>query len=159
MLLEARPFGLRFYVGVRITAVIDEERASGDGPAQAWGWSYQTLKGHLEQGQLSYEVIKNLSTGRVTFRVAGYSWPAPVQNPVIRLGFWLFGRRTQERFYRNIQSRMADLGPGRAAWPAPAVADGRPSSDERQHHPVTGWNTVHGATIEFLDARLTSFRE
>ena len=109
MLLEARFFGLRFYVGVRITGVIDEERATGDGPAQVWGWCYQTLEGHLEQGRLSYEVIKNLSTGRVTFRVAGYSRPAPIQNPVIRLGFWLFGRRTQERFYRNIQSRMADL--------------------------------------------------
>jgi len=45
----------------------------------------------------------------VTFRVAGYSRPAPIQNPVIRLGFWLFGRWTQERFYRNIQLRMADL--------------------------------------------------
>jgi hypothetical protein len=109
MLLEARFFGLRFYVGVRITGVIDEERAAADGPAQVWGWCYQTLEGHLEQGRLSYEVIKNLSTGRVTFRVAGYSRPAPIQNPVIRLGFWLFGRWTQERFYRNIQLRMADL--------------------------------------------------
>jgi uncharacterized protein (UPF0548 family) len=109
MLLEARFFGLRFYVGVRVTGVIDEERATGDGPAQVWGWRYQTLEGHLEQGRLSYEAIKNLGTGRVTFRVAGYSRPAPIQNPVIRLGFWMFGRWTQERFYRNIQSRMAEL--------------------------------------------------
>ena len=54
-------------------------------------------------------MIKNLNTGQVTFRVAGYSRPAPIQNPVIRLGFWLFGRWTQERFYRNIQARMAEL--------------------------------------------------
>ncbi len=109
ILLEARFSGLRFYVGVRITGVIDEQRATGDGPAQVRGWCYQTLAGHLGQGRLSYEVIKNLSTGRVTFRVAGYSRPAPIGNPVIRLGFWLFGRRTQERFYRNIQLRMAGL--------------------------------------------------
>jgi uncharacterized protein (UPF0548 family) len=109
MLLEARFFGLRFYVGVRITGVIDEERATGNGPARVWGWCYQTLEGHLEQGRLRYEVIKDLGTGRVTFRVAGYSRPAPIQNPVIRLGFWLFGRWTQERFYQNIQTRMADL--------------------------------------------------
>jgi hypothetical protein len=45
----------------------------------------------------------------VTFRVAGYSRAAPIKNPVIRLGFRLFGRWTQERFYRNIQKRMAEL--------------------------------------------------
>jgi uncharacterized protein (UPF0548 family) len=109
MLLEARFFGLRFYVGVRVTGVIDEERAASGGRERVWGWSYQTLEGHLEQGRLSYEVIKNLSTGQVTFRVAGYSRAAPIENPVIRLGFRLFGRWTQERFYRNIQERMAEL--------------------------------------------------
>jgi hypothetical protein len=109
MLLEVRFFGLRFYVGVRVTGVIDEERDTGDGRERIWGWCYQTLEGHLEQGRLSYEVIKNLGTGQVTFRVAGYSRPAPIGNLVIRWGFRLFGRWTQERFYRNIQSRMADL--------------------------------------------------
>ncbi len=67
------------------------------------------LNGHLEQGRLGYEVIKNLGTGLVTFRVVGYSRPAPIRNPVIRLGFALFGRWTQQRFYRNIQARMAGL--------------------------------------------------
>ncbi len=109
MLLEGRFFGLRFYVGVRVTGVIDSERDAGGGRERVWGWCYQTLQGHLEQGRLSYEVIKNLGTGQVTFRVTGYSRPAPIANPVIRWGFRLFGRWTQERFYRNIQSRMADL--------------------------------------------------
>ena len=63
---------LDFYVGVRITGVIDEERAAGNSPAQVWGWCCQTVEDHLEQGRLSYEVIKNLSTGRVTLaRFAG----------------------------------------------------------------------------------------
>ena len=109
MLLEGRFFGLRFYVGVRVTGVIDEERDTGGGKERVWGWCYQTLEGHLEQGRLSYEVIKNLGTGQVTFRVAGYSRPAPIGNPFIRWGFRLFGRWTQERFYRNIQSRMTAL--------------------------------------------------
>lgn len=109
MLLEARFFGLRFYLGVRVTEVIDEERDGGEGPERVWGWRYQTLNGHLEQGELSYEVIKNLTTGLVTFRVGGYSRPAPIRNPVIRWGFLLFGRWTQQRFYRNVQARMADL--------------------------------------------------
>jgi uncharacterized protein (UPF0548 family) len=109
MLLEARFFGLRFYLGVRVTRVIDEERDTGAGPERVWGWWYQTLNGHLEQGRLSYEVIKNLDTGLVTFSVAGYSRRAPIPNPVIRWGFLLFGRWTQQRFYRNIQARMADM--------------------------------------------------
>jgi len=106
MLLEGRFFGLRFYLGVRVTGLIDETRDTGE---RVWGWCYQTLEGHLEQGRLSYEVIKDMHTGQVTFRVSGYSRPAPIANPLIRWGFVLFGRRTQKRFYRNIQARMADL--------------------------------------------------
>jgi hypothetical protein len=105
MLLEGRFFGLRFYLGVRVTALIDETRDT----ERAWGWSYQTLQGHLEQGRLSYEVIKDLATGRVVFRVSGYSRMAPIQSPVVRWGFRLFGRRTQQRFYLAIQRRMRRL--------------------------------------------------
>jgi len=128
MLLEGRFFGLRFYLGVRITGVIDETRDTAAGPARVWGWCYQTLEGHLEQGRLSYEVIKDLDTGQVGFRVSGYSRQAPIANPVIRWGFRLFGRWTQERFYRNIQRRMYRLTQaaqhGRPL-PAPTVrADG-----------------------------------
>jgi uncharacterized protein (UPF0548 family) len=121
MLLEGRFFGLRFYLGVRVTGVTDEERDSQDGPERVWGWCYQTLEGHIEQGRLSYEVIKNLATGRVTFRVAGYSRRAPIPNPIVRWGFMVFGRWTQQRFYRNIQLRMTALvGAAQRGQPLPA---------------------------------------
>jgi uncharacterized protein (UPF0548 family) len=128
MLLEGRFWWLRFYLGVRVTSVTDETRAGSGGAERVWGWSYQTLQGHLEQGRLSYEVIKNLASGQVAFRVSGYSRPAPMRSPVIRLGFALFGRRTQRRFYRSVQLRLRALV--RAAQqgtplPRPAVrADG-----------------------------------
>jgi uncharacterized protein (UPF0548 family) len=128
MLLEGRFWWLRFYLGVRVTSVTDETREGSGGAERVWGWSYQTLQGHLEQGRLSYEVIKNLASGQVTFRVSGYSRPAPMRSPVIRLGFALFGRRTQRRFYRSVQLRLRALV--RAAQqgtplPRPAVrADG-----------------------------------
>jgi uncharacterized protein (UPF0548 family) len=128
MLLEGRFAWLRFYLGVRVTGVTDETRDGGRGAERVWGWSYQTLQGHLEQGRLSYEVIKNLASGRVTFRVCGYSRPAPMRSPVIRLGFALFGRRTQRRFYRSVQLRLRALvqaGQRGAPLPRPAVrADG-----------------------------------
>jgi uncharacterized protein (UPF0548 family) len=109
MLLEGRFFGLRFYLGVRVTRVIDETRGDGPGTERVWGWSYQTLQGHLEQGRLTYEVIKNLASGQVIFRVSGYSRRAPMPHPVIRWGFKLFGRWTQEHFYRAIQRRLRHL--------------------------------------------------
>jgi hypothetical protein len=73
-------------------------------------------------------VIKNLASGQVTFRVSGYSRPAPMRSPVIRLGFALFGRRTQRRFYRSVQLRLRALvraGQQGTPLPRPAVrADG-----------------------------------
>ena len=80
----------------------DETRIAGSGAERVWGWSYQTLAGHLEQGRLAYEVAKEMGTGSVIFRVSGYSRPAPIPDPVIRLGFRLFGNWTQQRFYRNV---------------------------------------------------------
>ncbi len=109
MLLQGRFAALRFYLGVRVTEVIDENRDENGVQQRVWGWSYQTLEGHLEQGRLRYEVIKNLGTGTVVFRVSGYSRQAPIPRPVIRWGFRLFGRRTQRRFYRNVLERMRNL--------------------------------------------------
>jgi uncharacterized protein (UPF0548 family) len=109
MLLEGRFAALRFYLGVRVTEVIDEKRDENGVQEQVWGWSYQTLEGHLEQGRLRYEVIKDLSTGSVIFRVSGYSRRAPITSPVVRWGFLIFGRWTQQRFYRNVLARMGPL--------------------------------------------------
>jgi uncharacterized protein (UPF0548 family) len=128
MLLEGRFFGLRFYLGVRVTEVIDETRQDRGAAERVWGWSYQTLQGHLEQGRLRYEVIKNLDNGQVIFRISGYSRRAPIPNPVVRLGFLLFGRWTQLRFYESVQRRLRRLlraAQGGLPPPAPALrADG-----------------------------------
>ena len=109
MLLEGRFAVLRFLLGVRITAEIDEVRDGPNGPERVVGWSYQTLRGHLEQGRLAYEVAKELETGRVEFRIVAHSRQAPIANPVLRLGFRLFGRRTQLRFYRHALARLQRL--------------------------------------------------
>jgi uncharacterized protein (UPF0548 family) len=120
MLLEGRFAGLRFYLGVRVTEVIDENREENGASQRVWGWSYQTLEGHLEQGRLRYEVIKDVSSGTVDFRVSGYSRRAPIASPVIRWGFGLFGRWTQQRFYRNVLERMRRLvGVAQADQPLP----------------------------------------
>lgn len=102
MLLEGRFLVLRFYLGVRVTEVVDETR---DGQ-RVWGWGYQTLEGHLEQGKLVYEVIKDMRSGEVELLIRAYSRRAPIRNPIVRLGFAVFGRRTQLRFYAAVGRRL-----------------------------------------------------
>ena len=109
MLLEGRFYGLRFYFGVRVTGVFDETRDTERGKERVWGWCYDTLRGHLEQGRISFEVIKNLTTGQVAFGVAGYSRQARIRRPVVRLGFRVFGRWMQTRYYDAIQRRLYHL--------------------------------------------------
>jgi hypothetical protein len=63
MLLELRFHGLRFHGGVRVSEVYDEELERQGRRARVWGWAYQTLEGHLEMGQMNWEVWKWLDSG------------------------------------------------------------------------------------------------
>jgi uncharacterized protein (UPF0548 family) len=114
MLLEGRFWGLRFHFGVRVGGLVDEEVAVDGRRLRRWGWNYRTLQGHLEMGQMDYEVGKWLDSGEVEFRIHAVSRPAHIPNPVIRLGFRLFGRRVQRRFARHACQRMARLTAARA---------------------------------------------
>ncbi len=109
MLLEARFWGLRFRLGVRVGRVIDETRTVDGRDVRVWGWGYSTLQGHLEMGQMDYEVWKWLDTGAVEFRVHVVSRPGRIRNPIVRLGFRIFGRREQVRFAKSACERMAVL--------------------------------------------------
>lgn len=109
MLLEARFHGLRFHIGVRVSGVVDETRHEDGRPVRVWGWSYRTLQGHLEAGEMGYEAWKWLDTGEVEFRIHRIVRPAGGGDPIVRLGFRLFGRREQLRFARRAGERMAAL--------------------------------------------------
>lgn len=109
MLLEQRFYGLRFYVGVRIGGVYDETRRADGSDVRVWGWNYRTLQGHLEMGQMDYEVHKWVDSGHVEFRIHAFSRPATIRNPFVRLGFRLFGRRMQIKFARHACARMERL--------------------------------------------------
>jgi uncharacterized protein (UPF0548 family) len=115
MLLVGRFAILRFAMGVRITEAHDEV---ADGEHRI-GWTYQTLDGHLEQGKLTYEIAKDVASGTVEFRILAYSRRAPIRNPIVALGFRLFGRRTQRRFYANALTRLARVSHMPPAPPQP----------------------------------------
>jgi uncharacterized protein (UPF0548 family) len=128
MLLEGRFWGLRFYLGVRVGGLVDQEQELDGRPVRRWGWGYRTLHGHLERGQMDYEVRKRLDTGEVEFRIHAVSRPAPIPNPLVRLGFRVFGRRVQRRFARHACLRMARLTAARATGRAAA---GEPPATSR----------------------------
>jgi uncharacterized protein (UPF0548 family) len=126
MLLEGRFCGLRFDMGVRVTSLTDGTRGTGESARRVWGWGYQTLQGHLEEGELTYEIVKHLATGAVDFVITGHSRRAPMRNPFIYFGFVLFGRLTQRRFYRNSARRLRRLLLAELDGGAPHVPEPHP---------------------------------
>lgn len=109
MLLQTRFGPLRFFVGCRVSSILDATRTVDGRPVRIWGWSYGTLEGHFERGQMDYAVWKWLDDGAVEFRIHVVSQRAKVGNPIVRLGFRLVGRREQQRFARRACERMREL--------------------------------------------------
>ena len=109
MLLEIRYGPLRLHVGVRIGAVYDEVRDVDGEAAHVFGWSYDTLAGHFEEGRMHYEVWKWEETGDVEFRLHAHSRRARSGPALTRAGFHLVGRRQQLDFYRRVGRRIREL--------------------------------------------------
>jgi uncharacterized protein (UPF0548 family) len=148
MLLEGRFLGLRFLLGLRIGEVVDDTTELQGRTVRRWGWNYRTLQGHLEQGQMDYTVLKWLDDGTVEFRIDAFSQPAHIPNPIVRVGFAVFGRLMQRLFARAALARMRHLvrdelvaqatgvprshGTTRTldAWTAPSDAPGRANADD-----------------------------
>ena len=109
MLLVLHFRRLRIYVGVRVGGVYDEERELDGRAGRVFGWNYRTLEGHVEKGQMDWQVWKFRESGDVLFRIHSFSRPAGGGNLLVRIGFRLFGRREQLRFLRMTAERMAWL--------------------------------------------------
>jgi uncharacterized protein (UPF0548 family) len=110
MLLELRALNLvSVHVGVRVVDVYDGERAVGGRAARVFGWAYRTLEGHVERGQMDWQVWKWLDSGEVQFRVRAVSRPAAIPNPVIRIGFWLLRGHERAVFLDSTARRMRSL--------------------------------------------------
>jgi len=109
MLLKISFLGLRIHVGVRVGEVYEDTCEVDGRPVEIFGWSYETLEGHFEQGQMSYEVWKWTDTGDVAFRTHAYSRRAEHGPRLLLLGFRVFGRIEQLRFYRAACRRARRL--------------------------------------------------
>jgi uncharacterized protein (UPF0548 family) len=109
MLLKIHYGPLRFKVGVRVGDPRETTDELDGRELLRYGWSYRTLEGHFEEGEMRYELRKWLDTGDVEFRVHAVSRPARSGPLVPRLGFRLVGRNQQLRFYRQICRRLKRL--------------------------------------------------
>ena len=107
---------------VVVTRVWDEEREEGGRRARVFGYEYATTHSHVEQGRMDYEVVKWLDDGSVECRIHAHSRALEEGAPWIRLGFRLFGRREQVRFYRRCAERIASLTAQQLGVPEPPPA-------------------------------------
>jgi uncharacterized protein (UPF0548 family) len=110
MLLELRTLKLlRVYVGVRVGEVYEEERQVDGRPLHVFGWYYRTLRGHVEKGQMNWEVQKWLDSGEVAFHVHSVSRPSSDRNLIIRLGFRLLRGHERTLFLDSTSRRMREF--------------------------------------------------
>jgi uncharacterized protein (UPF0548 family) len=152
MLLELQALGIaHVFVGVRVGDVFEQTRELGGRRARVWGWNYRTLEGHVEMGQMDWEVWKWLDDGQVEFRVHAISRPARIPNPIIRLGFRLLRGREREAFLRSTRQRMrtfTELGLAggdhdRAIRDASVELTARSNSDADATHDALASNIKH----------------
>jgi uncharacterized protein (UPF0548 family) len=109
MLLRVHYGPLRLEVGVRVGEVREETGEIDGREVLNYGWSYTTLQGHFEEGEMRYELRKWLDTGDVEFRLHAVSRPARSGPLLPRVGFQLVGRNQQLRFYRQVCRRLRRL--------------------------------------------------
>lgn len=117
MLLSARFLWIRLELGVRINRVLDLTREGRTGTEQVWGYSYHTLAGHLERGEITFEVVKVFETGAMAFRIHSFSQTGHIPSWFYRLGFRIVGRYLQKRFaeqsLENMQAQVVARVGGR----------------------------------------------
>lgn len=107
MLLKLQALGLCWlFVGVRVGEVYDQTRCTPSGDVRVWGWNYRTLDGHVEMGQMDWEVWKWADSGAVEFHVHAVSRPARIANPIVRFGFHLLRARERDAFLESTKLRM-----------------------------------------------------
>lgn len=168
MVLRGRFLVFTFWFGVRISSVVDEVRDLPNGGREAvWGYSYQTLEGHYEMGQIDFTVHKELATGRVTVRIHAVSRTGYIPNLIYRIGFRVFGRYLQRRFafgsLERIKSQVGEMLREHTLTPPPSEtpvqpieAEDLPQQVAEQVDQETGSNLTEQAATQQTPQKDTS---
>jgi uncharacterized protein (UPF0548 family) len=105
MLLELKVVGLRYLVGVRVTAVRKHEH---DDRTQ-WSFRYDTLQDHIEVGSEWFTLTKKHDSGEIWFRISASWRPGEFPNWWSRVGFEVVGRKYQLAWHRLAYVRLREL--------------------------------------------------
>ena len=107
VLLELLSLGqqLRYLCAVRVggTRLEHGEKCS------IYGFSFETLEGHIEAGREWFLLKKNHETGEVRFHIEASWRPGEFPNWWSRVGFTLVGRRYQRAWHRLTHVRLREL--------------------------------------------------
>ena len=105
LLLEIKTFGLRFLGGVRVHTVRDEQ----DEQRTSFGFRYDTLEGHFEQGFEWFLLSKSHASGEVRFRIQAHWRMGHFPTWWSRLGFLLVGGISRVYWRRRAVARLRQL--------------------------------------------------
>ena len=105
MLLEIKSFGLRFLAGARVDTIRDE----ADEHRTSFGFRYETLEGHFEQGVEWFLLSKNHASGEVRFRIQAHWRMGDFPTWWSRLGFLVLGESSRARWRRQAVARLRRL--------------------------------------------------
>ncbi|ATB32279.1 DUF1990 family protein [Melittangium boletus] len=106
MLLELRPLRvLRYLCPVRIRAVRSEQ----DEHRTAYGFSIDTLVGHVESGREWFLLSKDHRTGELRFHIKAAWREGEFPNWWSAVGFELMGRRYQRAWHHLAHMRLREL--------------------------------------------------
>src|SRR5690606_36674763 len=116
-LIEVKVLGLHYLCGVMVAEVREEAPADG---GTVFGFRYDTVGDHIEQGSECFLLREEHATGEIRFRVDAWWRPGRFPNWWTRVRFLLLSQLYHRLSHHNAQSRVAFLArQGALAVPIP----------------------------------------
>lgn len=106
VLIEIKVLGLHYLCGVRVAEVREEADADG---GTVYGFRYDTVGDHIEQGSEWFLLRKDHATGEIRFRVDARWRPGQFPNWWSRVGFMILSPRYHRIWHHAAQRRIAFL--------------------------------------------------
>lgn len=105
MLLEMKVLGFRFLGGVRVHGVRDEVDEGGT----MFGFRYDTLQGHIEQGFEWFLLSKDHASGQIDFTIEAHWRLGDFPNLWSKVGFKVIGEHYRETWRHRAPERLRRL--------------------------------------------------